>query len=39
MGTDANHRLTTVAGWAIGVLISLLNVLLIYLTVSGKGST
>jgi manganese transport protein len=39
MGTDANHRLTTAAGWAIGVLISLLNVLLIYLTVSGKGST
>jgi manganese transport protein len=39
MGTDANHRLTTAAGWAIGVLISLLNVLLIYLTVSGKGAT
>jgi manganese transport protein len=38
MGTDANHRVTTAVGWAIGVLISLLNVVLIYLTVSGKGS-
>ena len=39
MGVDANHRVTTAVGWAIGVLISLLNVVLIYLTVSGKGST
>ena len=38
MGVDANHRVTTAVGWAIGVLISLLNVVLIYLTVSGKGS-
>jgi manganese transport protein len=38
MGTDANHRVTTAVGWAIGVLISLLNVVLIYLTFSGKGS-
>jgi manganese transport protein len=38
MGTDANHRVTTAVGWAIGVLISLLNGVLIYLTVSGKGS-
>ena len=38
MGTDANHRVTTAVGWAIGVLISLLNVVLIYLTVSGSQS-
>jgi manganese transport protein len=35
MGVDANHRVTTGAGWVIGVLISLLNVVLIYLTVTG----
>lgn len=39
MGNDANYRVTTAVGWAIGVLISLLNVVLIYLTVSGEGST
>ena len=33
MGIDANHRVTTAVGWVIGVLISLLNVVLIYLTV------
>jgi manganese transport protein len=33
MGGDANHRITTVIGWAVGVLVSLLNVVLIYLTV------
>ena len=33
MGVDANHRVTTAVGWVIGVLISLLNVVLIYLTV------
>ena len=38
MGTDANHRVTTAVGWLIGVLISLLNVVLIYLTVSGNHS-
>ena len=37
MGDDANHRVTTVVGWAIGTLISLLNVVLIYLTVSARG--
>jgi manganese transport protein len=37
MGVDANHRVTTAIGWVIGVLISLLNVVLIYLTVSAKG--
>jgi manganese transport protein len=38
MGIDANHRVTTAVGWVIGVMISLLNVVLIYLTVSGNGS-
>ena len=37
MGVDANHRVTTAVGWVIGVLISLLNVVLIYLTISAKG--
>jgi len=37
MGTDANHRVTTAVGWAIGTMISLLNVVLIYLTISAKG--
>jgi len=35
MGSDVNHRLTTAVGWLVGVLISLLNVVLIYLTVKG----
>jgi manganese transport protein len=35
MGIDANHRFTTAVGWAVGVMISLLNVVLIYLTVAG----
>jgi manganese transport protein len=35
MGGDANRLLTTVVGWAIGVMISLLNVVLIYLTIRG----
>jgi manganese transport protein len=37
MGADTNHRVTTAVGWAIGTLISLLNVVLIYLTISAKG--
>jgi manganese transport protein len=37
MGVDANHRVTTAVGWAIGVMISLLNVVLIYLTVTGAA--
>ena len=37
MGVDANHRVTTTIGWVIGVLISLLNVVLIYLTLSARG--
>jgi manganese transport protein len=32
MGADTNHRVTTGVGWAIAVMISLLNVVLIYLT-------
>ncbi len=35
MGSDVNHRATTVVGWVVGVMISLLNVVLIYLTVAG----
>jgi manganese transport protein len=35
MGVDANHRITTAVGWVVGVLISLLNAMLIYLTVKG----
>ncbi len=36
MGSDTNHPVTTVLGWAVGVLISLLNLVLIYLTVKGS---
>ncbi|MDT5173928.1 MAG: manganese transport protein [Mycobacterium sp.] len=35
MGSDTNHRATTLIGWVVAVLISLLNVALIYLTVAG----
>jgi manganese transport protein len=35
MGDDTNHRLTTALGWIVAALISLLNVVLIYLTVTG----
>jgi manganese transport protein len=35
MGDDANHRVTTVFGWLVAGLISVLNVVLIYLTVKG----
>jgi manganese transport protein len=35
MGSDANHPVTTVIGWAVAVMITLLNVVLIYLTVAG----
>ncbi|MGE2816529.1 Nramp family divalent metal transporter [Mycobacterium heidelbergense] len=35
MGTDANHPVTTAVGWAVGIMISLLNVALIWLTVTG----
>jgi manganese transport protein len=35
MGDDTNHRLTTASGWTVAVVISLLNVVLIYLTLTG----
>ncbi|ORX05690.1 Nramp family divalent metal transporter [Mycolicibacillus trivialis] len=35
MGADANHRLTSLLGWAITAVVTLLNVVLIYLTVRG----
>jgi manganese transport protein len=35
MGDDTNHRVTTALGWLVAALISLLNVVLIYLTVTG----
>jgi manganese transport protein len=37
MGVDANHRITAAIGWTVGVMISLLNAVLIYLTVSGSA--
>jgi manganese transport protein len=36
MGGDANNRITTAIGWLVGVLISALNAMLIYLTLSGS---
>ncbi|WAJ44408.1 Nramp family divalent metal transporter [Mycobacterium sp. Aquia_216] len=35
MGSDTNHPITTVIGWAVALLVSVLNVVLIYLTVKG----
>ncbi|KUH70088.1 divalent metal cation transporter [Mycolicibacterium novocastrense] len=35
MGDDVNHRVTTAVGWVIAGLITLLNVVLIYLTLTG----
>lgn len=35
MGGDTNHPATTIVGWCVGVMISLLNVVLIWLTVTG----
>ena len=34
MGRDRNHPATTVVGWAVGVLVTLLNALLIWLTLA-----
>jgi manganese transport protein len=36
MGEDTNHPVTTFLGWAVAVLITVLNVVLIYLTVTGS---
>lgn len=35
MGAETNHRVTTVLGWLVAAVISVLNVALIYLTVTG----
>jgi manganese transport protein len=35
MGSDTNHPVTTVIGWGIGLLVSVLNIVLIYLTLKG----
>ena len=35
MGDDTNHRITTALGWTVAAVISVLNVVLIYLTVKG----
>jgi manganese transport protein len=35
MGVDVNHRVTTALGWTVAAVISVLNVVLIYLTVTG----
>ncbi|MFF3566818.1 Nramp family divalent metal transporter [Nocardia jiangxiensis] len=38
MGVDVNHRVTTALAWLIAVLITALNLFLIYLTVTGGGA-
>ncbi len=35
MGDDTNHRITTALGWLVAAMITVLNVVLIYLIVSG----
>ena len=35
MGADTNHRVTTTLGWLVAAVITVLNVVLIYLTVTG----
>ena len=35
MGDDVNHRVTTALGWLVAAVITVLNVVLIYLTVTG----
>jgi manganese transport protein len=37
MGSDANHPVTAVIGWAVGVMVSLLNIVLIYLIMAGTA--
>ena len=34
MGNDANHRVTTALGWMVAAMITVLNVVLIYLIVT-----
>lgn len=38
MGVDLNHRITTALAWVIAAVITALNLLLIYLTITGRGS-
>jgi manganese transport protein len=35
MGSDRNHRVTTTLGWVVAVLITLLNIELLYLIATG----
>jgi manganese transport protein len=35
MGDDVNHPVTTALGWLVAAIITVLNVVLIYLTVTG----
>jgi manganese transport protein len=35
MGPDVNHRITTGLGWLVAAVITVLNIVLIYLTVRG----
>ena len=35
MGDDVNHPVTTALGWALAAVVTVLNVVLIYLTVTG----
>jgi manganese transport protein len=35
MGDDTNHRITTALGWIVAGMITVLNVVLIYLIVAG----
>jgi manganese transport protein len=37
MGDSVNHRIITLLGWTVAVVISILNVVLIYLTVKGDA--
>ena len=37
MGGDTNHPVTTVVGWTVAVMVSLLNIVLIYLTATGSA--
>ena len=38
MGDDTNHRVTTALGWIVAAMITVLNVVLIYLTVDAADA-
>lgn len=38
MGADTNHQITTAVGWAVAVMVTLLNVALVFLTVNSMGT-